>query len=586
MRFEFLRAGPYRALSLAVFTVAIYLCLVNLDYATLWHDEAPTALIANNLLERGDITGWDGRNLVGGTNGRTLNERFQDVLPPLMYVLNVAGLSAFGFNETGARIMSALTGILALGLFFLLLRQHLAGHPRLVFFIFLFAAWSPQLLLYFRQSRYYAFMAFALIAGFYLYERYWQSKNAVWLAALTLVATLSFFNHYVGGAATMLSLAAWHLIFHARETTRREWLMFTFCGLLVTGLGAAYLFYIGVIGGGRSGLGGFSGITIGAEYQGAIPPILLRVWVYVREVFTADWVSWPVFLWFAGMLLLIWHWRREEGRRAWASRQARRRERRKKPGGSEPEIKEPAAGLAVFAAGRIVLMGVLFVLFSAALSVQPVWEVPYADLRYYMGALPLLLAMKGLFAEWVWHKSRVAGMAVVAALLFTSAGAAPFNMPMAFTGERTLGAHLFQFVREIHRPYRDSIRAASDYLLEHAEKDDLVYVPGFNAREALMFRVGHHVQFCCILDGDSHLPHAAVEALGAPLYTEENLPDWIIVFMQKRESFLKKIEPHYAVAERLNVHYYPTQRPEINFHAFTPLPARHGVIVLRRRGEP
>lgn len=56
-----------------VLAVAAYLCLVNLDYAALWHDEAPAALIGRNLLQRGDITGWDGRNLVGGTNGRTLN---------------------------------------------------------------------------------------------------------------------------------------------------------------------------------------------------------------------------------------------------------------------------------------------------------------------------------------------------------------------------------------------------------------------------------------------------------------------------------------------------------------------------------
>ena len=63
-------AWPWAVLSAAVFAAAAYLCLVNLDYAALWHDEAPTALIAKNLLERGDIVGWDGRNLVGGTNGR------------------------------------------------------------------------------------------------------------------------------------------------------------------------------------------------------------------------------------------------------------------------------------------------------------------------------------------------------------------------------------------------------------------------------------------------------------------------------------------------------------------------------------
>ena len=229
-------------------------------------------------------------------------------------------------------------------------------------------------------------------------------------------------------------------------------------------------------------------------------------------------------------------------------------------------------------------MGVLFVLFSAALSVQPVWESPYADLRYYMGALPLLLAMKGLFAEWVWRKSRIAGAVVVSALLFTSVGAVPFNMVMALSGERTLGTHFFQFVREIHRPYRDAVQVASDYLLEHAGRDDRVYVPAFNSREALMFRVGHHVRFCCVLDQTTHLPQATVEALDAPLYLEKNRPDWVVVFDSRLLKGMVNLELLYVLTEKLDVHWYQTQRPEINFHAFEPLPARHGVYVFRRRG--
>ena len=127
------RANPYAALALGAFLVAAYLCLVNLDYAALWHDEAPSAFIGKNLLERGDIVGWDGRNLVGGTNGRTLNNELRDVLPPLMYVLNAAGFAVFGVNEIGARVMHALVGILSLGLFWLLLRQHVRNHPRVIF---------------------------------------------------------------------------------------------------------------------------------------------------------------------------------------------------------------------------------------------------------------------------------------------------------------------------------------------------------------------------------------------------------------------------------------------------------------------
>ena len=592
------RAAPYAALAVGVLAVAAYLCLANLDYAALWHDEAPAALIGRNLLQRGDITGWDGRNLVGGTNGRTLNENLRDVLPPLTYVFNAAGMAVFGVNEAGARIMPALIGILSLALLALLLRQHLAGHPRLILFCLLFAAWSPQLLLYFRQSRYFAFMAFGVVAVFFLYERWWRSGSGIDLAALTLVAALAFFNHYTGGAATMLALAAWHLLLRARHTTPRQWLALACCGALVVAAGAAYLAWIGVIGGERSGFLAFTGVVGMEEYRGRTPPALLRLPIYARDLFAADWISWPVLLWFAGMLSaplfpllplfpqlpLFPLIRRRRGVGPSGHRDPRGR---RDPHGAPPD-RRSAPGrddLPVAAAGRVVLMGALFALFSAALSVQPVWALskPYTDLRYYMGALPLLLAMKGLFVEWAWRRWRIAGAAAGAVLLFSSAGAWPFNMPMLFTGERTLGLHLFQLVREIHRPYHDAIRVVSDHLLAHAGQDDLVYVAGFADREALVFTTGHRVLFCCVLDEDSPLPRAAIDALDAHVSGGTPTPDWIILFGKPRPEYWQSATAHYAVAAQPDVYYYPTQRPEINLHAFTPLPAGQlGVHILRR----
>ena len=124
----------------------------------------------------------------------------------------------------------------------------------------------------------------------------------------------------------------------------------------------------------------------------------------------------------------------------------------------------------------------------------------------------------------MWRKSKIAGAIAAAVLLFTSTGAYPFNITMLFTGERTLGFHLFQFVREIHRPYRDSIRVVSEYLLTHAEQDDLVYVLGFADREALIFTTGHRVLFCYVLDEDSPLPRAKIEALDAPYIWSDDTP--------------------------------------------------------------
>ncbi len=580
------RNAPHTVLAAAVLAVAAYLCLANLDYAALWHDEAPTALIGRNLLQQGDIIGWDGRNLVGGTNGRTLNDDLRDVLPPLMYAVNAASFALFGVNETSARIAPALFGVLSLVLLYLLLRQHLRHHPRLILLCVLFAAWSPQLLLYFRQSRYYAFMALALIAAFCLYEAWWRSGRAWALGGLTLVAALAFFNHYVGGAATMLALAAWHLLFRGRETTPRQWLALAAGGGIVVVLGAAYLGWVGLLGGERSGFAAYTGVVGLEEYRGTVPPPVLRLANGTRALFAADWVSWPLLLWFAGTLSwpFIGNLRRPraarprgggrpKGARGPRPRVAAKHGDRAAPAARRDDV--PAA-----AVGRIVLAGALFALFSAALSPQPVWA---ADLRYYMGALPLLLPMKGLFVEWLWRRWRIAGGAALAVLLLSSAGAWPFNVPLVHTGERTLGLHLPLFVQEIHRRYRDSIQVVSEYLLEHAEQDDLVYVPRFSNREALTFTTGHRVLYCCVLHDDSPLPPAAIARLGSHLAVRGTVPDWIVLFGEPDPEYLDKISDRFGVVAQLDVFHYPTQRPEINLHAFTPLPARgFGVHILQR----
>ena len=579
-----LQAAPYTAASMGVLLVAAYLCLVNLDYVALWYDEAPAAFFGKTLLQQGDIIGWDGRNLIGGTNGRTLNEELRDVLPPLMYVLNAVGIAIFGVNEIGVRVVHAILGIVALGVFYLLLRQHLPKYPRLMFFIFVFAAGSAQLLLYFRQSRYFSVMALALVLLFYLYERYWRSKHPAYLPVCALVAALSFFNHYAGGAATMLSLAAYHLLLRVRETTRREWVLFAICGAAVAALGAGYLYWLGVIGGERSGFMGFAGQNP-RPYQGdksGLELFIIKIWMYVRELFTADWISWPVFLWFLGVVLIAWQARRKQAVRV--SRQVRRAQRANASASMAQKILGDDFPLA--AAGKIILMGALFALFSAALSVQPIWVFPIADMRYYMGALPLLLAMKGLFVEWAWRRHVIAGAVALVALLFTSAGAAPFNIKMIFSGEKTLGLHLFQFVREVHSPYRDAISVVSNYLLQNAEKDDLVYVPRFANREPLIFYVGDHVRFCCVLDQNTPLPKDKIAALAAPLYIEQNTPDWIVGFGGLRRGTVEQFASSYEVAAYLKAHPILTQRPELNSHAFSPLdPGDRGVFILRRQED-
>ena len=588
-------AQPYAALSLCAFVGAAYLCLANLNYVTLWHDEAVVSSISKNLLEQGDIVGWDGRNLVGGPNGKSLNEDLRDVAPPVQYLLTAAGLAIFGFNEIGARVLHALVGVLALGFFYLVLRQQLPNNPRLTFLIFLFAAWSAQLLLYFRQARYYSAVVLCMMAGFYLYERYWQTKSPLHLAALTGVAVLAFFNHYTSGTAAMLALAAWHLLFRARATMKREWLAFAACGMVVAALGLAYLVFIGLIGGDRDPSEGFLTVDVG-EAPGVLPLLFLKIWICVRDLFTADWISWPVFIWFSAMAFLALSGTGVTGRSLQdgkaglpkRSRPARsKRAARRQRGQPVPALAQATGDdLPLAAVSKLLLLGGLCALFSALLSVQPVWWTNVQlDLRYFIAALPLLLVMKGLFAEWLWRKSRIAGVAVVAVLIFTSAGAAPINMRSDWTRERTLGFHLFQLVREIHQPYPTSTAMVSDYLLQHAEQDDLVSGPRFFAsREELTWYTGHLVHFCDVLGPDSPVPREKIESWGLPIYIGKCAPDWIVLYGGLPQEDMDRIMVQYELAVKLDVFPGTTQRPQLNHHMFEPIPATRGNVgILRQR---
>ena len=599
-RLSWLRTRPYAVCSSGVFVVAAYLCLVNLDYVSLWHDEALVFTYARNLIEQGDIVGWDGRNLVGGPNGQSLNDDLRPMGPPLQYLVTAAGFALFGFNELGARFFHALAGVLALALFFGVLRQQIPDHPRVTLFIFLFVAWSAQLLLYFRQARYYSVSVLCMVAAFYLYEHYWQTKRPVYLAILTGIALVAVLNHYVAGTATMLALGVWHLLCRARATAVREWVAFAVAGML-TALGAIiWLVSIEIIGTDRNVIAGFRTQDFGPGPD-VLTLLLLKLWICFRDLFGADWISWPVFLWFVGIALAPAIGRRTnlaadhvpmEGTAcsevSESGVQVDFRRRGDAANSGVVETRQPAScGVPLTAVYRMLLVGALCAMFTTLLSIQPVWvpNVPL-DFRYFVPALPLLVTMKGLFIEWLWRRSRVSGVIALLALLFTSVGAAPFNAYNVNTQRTTLGAHLPEFVREIHAPdYRNSISVVSDYLLRHAKQDDLVEVPRFADREALTAYVGGHVRFCHVLDEKSPLPRQRLEALAPHLYRGRCVPDWIVLFGRVPKEDWGEILADYEVAAQPDVYYYPTQRPEIIWHAFKPLTSRGPFLhILRRRG--
>ena len=138
-------------------TLAAGLALLGLDNHDFWDDEANTAIYARNLIQRGELTAWDGTNLVGYAQGRALGDDLGQELrvPPLPAYITAGGMLLCGESNFGGRIMFVVAGVLSIGLLAIWVRRHFG--PRFPWWLpSIILAISPAYLLYIRNCRYYA----------------------------------------------------------------------------------------------------------------------------------------------------------------------------------------------------------------------------------------------------------------------------------------------------------------------------------------------------------------------------------------------------------------------------------------------
>ena len=551
------RKQPYVWLIALSLCASSYLCLSNLDYALLWSDEVNTALIGNNFLNTGTLTAWDGRNFASIHNEANVNSKGEEVYPPLMFLFSTIGISIFGFNEIGARSVHALVGVLALVMFLLLLRQYFPNNTRLLFFIFLFVCLSPQLLLYFRQARYYAFSVFVFITCFYFYEQYWRSGRLLHLTVMTILGLLAFLNHYNNGAASMLAIAAFHVMTRASATTKKQWLLFALAALFITLAGSAYLYQAGT-------LTAYDQMHLSFSKGRSFTLVdhALKLFTGLKTIIACDWLSWLVCLWF----LIQWK--------------------------SSANTTDQSSTDYFVQARKLILVGILFFVLSVILSPQRVTSDLWYDIRYSVAALPLLLVMKGMLIDWLIPRSRFLAVTTLVTLLFTSAGAYPFNIKNTITGERTLGFHLLSFLKEIHHPYRpDPVEKLASYLRKHAKQDDLVFVKESYQRENLIFYAGDHVLLCCHISTDNQRLADTITNMRSSLFFDPKIiPDWIVIFNPQNNKAWQLIKPKFYrnwTMVHFSILATQTQRPELHWRTFKPYPKATdgGIYLLRRKSQ-
>ncbi len=562
--------------TLAVMVVAVlsaYLMLVNLDYAALWHDEGTNAIMAHSLVTNGTLSGWDGRNLFFGSTFVNQhkyaidNDLYLASYPPWPAFPSALGIILFGDGETGVRFFHALLGVLCLPVLYLLLRQNFPASPRLRVFAFAFFALSPIVILYVRQGRYYPDAIFFTLLCFYCYQRFWRGGRGggAWLGGLVVFTTLNFLNHFAIGFTVAASLALWHLLLHLRATSRRQWLQLAVAGAAAMAACGGYLLMAGII-------GGDSALEYGEGFYKTawLERHVTLMGYYFRDLARSGWLPLWVALWWAYYLAVPFIASRAS-RAGTKHNKAARGESEGKDGGERDD--RTVRHWALFA--------VLLVVTGSLISVQPLAQ-PIADLRYLVMALPFVLFLSAVCADWAWRKNKIAGGVVVAVLMTTNFAAWPFLMKdyhkhFGCPSERFV---LPAMVREIHRPYPSAVAEAVTWLRANAARNDTVFVHPWADYAVLLYYLGDKLIFCCGLPDDAKLPREKIRALNVPVYASDAAPQWVVTMNGTATA-----PAGYRTVYSGQAFPYPTQRPELEYHCFAPPAGRTVAHIYRRKGE-
>lgn len=523
-----------------LFLASGYLALAGLGGPAFWDDEAGTALVAKNYLSTGRLTAWDGRNLYAHAQGTVLSHELMVLDPPLPFLATALSFRLLGVSTWAARLPFAVAGLAALLVFALILKETLGSDSWMWVYALGVLALSVPFLLYIRQCRYYGMALLFSSLAYLAYRKCLSSRHVGWFLLLSLSAVALFFSHYLVGGAFLASLGLVHLLFHRSVFGLREWAK--------TAL--AFSFFA------------LATVPYSLSHRvwsrpdllaGLSPEPLLQG---VKQMSVVPWTV-PVLL----ILLLVLR--------------------------GEPKPFRMALEWTVLGLGNIALV--------VLISSEPVASTaPTATGRYLIASLPYFVALGGVLA-WLLHRWRwTAGL--MAAVLLVASNAASLNLH-----NRELRWALPAFLGEVHGDYPTSVAAVSEYLKEHARRDDLVFVAPEYFNWPLTFYAGERLRLCCFLDERSPLSKEALSGLDAPLFRGEHSPEWVVVFGLRREtpellqSFSRrpgaegeKAASDYRLVERLQVYWAQTQRPELPWHSFGPKrdfdPKTEGVFIYRRGG--
>ncbi|HEX5071078.1 MAG TPA: glycosyltransferase family 39 protein [Vicinamibacterales bacterium] len=203
-----------------ILAAAAFLVLAGLGRDRLWADEGDTAVLAQNILQTGLPTAWDGVTFIDSDAGERLNDRLITIGHPwLQYYVTALSFALFGKSELTARLPFAIAALATIGLIYWLAIRWARDRPAAIASAVLLTV-CVQFLLFARQSRYYsltAFLACLLVLQF--------MRLRSWGTTLAFAATaVALFHSHPSGLGAIAALCALPFV-SAAFRPQRPWVL-------------------------------------------------------------------------------------------------------------------------------------------------------------------------------------------------------------------------------------------------------------------------------------------------------------------------------------------------------------------------
>lgn len=530
------KLGPNIFLAVAAVVACAALASWGLGEHLFWDDEANTALFAQNLLKYGELTAWDGNNLVGFRAGAELDEDLRNTyMPPLQYYVAALGFAAAGPGTVAGRVPFVVAGLLAL-VFTALWVRGLTKELPWALPLFLLAV-SPAYLLYIRNCRYYALSILFVNAAVFAVFAPPGSRPRSWGTSLLAFTCggAAFASHYLSAASLLVALPVLLLTNHLRPGIfARRWLA------CAAGVGAA---------------GAWMLLTRGNPFEAGVVEPDGHPWIsrfatlalrHLRDLGTFEFAA--VALWPALALPLF-----------------------------VPSLKAfkktARTGLALIAFCAV------FSLATAAVSPQPLDTADVADMRHVVALMPAAAAVTAIAVFLLWRAARGAGAVALVAVVFTNLPhfgfAAPRSERLPNVGVRCT---LCEYVMEPLRARTTSTEALVEYLGALPQGEVVFIYPTFMSYAPMFYLP--KLRYACQLTRDKRLRPDLADALPSYLFWEDAQIDVAVVHGPPPRTLSGPLKikyrgteyqlGRYEIIDSIDVFPEDRSRPEIPWHTFDP----------------